>query len=93
MGFEGDSTVPDEDSLNVKEYKDSAVALVILWFHEGKEVKRQLSSQPKSDMVDHLMAALTDKQYIAGTERDIIGWGTVQGSMPHRLIGPLTDPN
>jgi len=75
--FEGDRTVANEDGLNVDDYGRDTIALTVQWFHQAKEVQAHLATQPKSDVVDHVVAALADDEYLAGTSEDSIAWGTV----------------
>ena len=78
--FQGDHTVPDEDTLNVESYGAESIAVTVTWFHQAKEVRRYLSSQPKSESVGHLIAALSDDQHLAGTAEDTIEWQTINRS-------------
>jgi hypothetical protein len=77
IGFQGERAVPDKAALDVRNYGQEAIAVVILWFYQAKEVKKYLSSQPRSDMVDHLVAALANGQHLAGTVEDTIEWTTI----------------
>jgi len=90
-GFRGDKTVPDKGSLDADDYGTHAIALTVLWFYQAKEVRIQLAAQPGSDVVDQMIAALGDDEYVAGRVEDRIAWGTVNsmGAVP----GPLAEAN
>lgn len=93
LGFNGDSTVQEEDCLDVKEYREDAILVIVIWFNQVKEVKGSLTSQPKSDMVDHLTVALIEGQHLKGTEEDTIQWQTIN-SDPHLSLSILAvDPD
>lgn len=91
LGFQGDHTVTDQDALNAEDYKDSAVEVTIYWFYQAKEARKELSSTPGSDALDHLHAALTVDQHLAGAVEDTIEWETIirsstRGSFHQLLI-------
>jgi len=83
-GFRGDKSVPDKRSLDADDYGIHAIALTVLWFYQAKEVWIQLAAQPASDVVDQMIAALGDDDYVVGTVEDNITWGTVNsmGTVP-----------
>ena len=79
LAFQGDVTVSDMTSLNAADYREDAICIVILWFHHAKEVRKYLSTKPRTDARDHLMAALHKDQHLAGISEDTISWTTVEG--------------
>jgi len=82
VGYEGDRTVPNNGSLNVDDYGQDAIALTVVWFHQAKEALMLLTAQPKSDVVDHVIAALADDEYLAGIAEDTIAWGAISSTAP-----------
>lgn len=92
IGFQGDSAVVDEDIINAEGYEEELICVVIRWFYQAKEVKRWMSSQPKSDARDHLLAALSDDQHLAGTEEQTISWQTVTRTRCSFTAGAWVDP-
>lgn len=67
----------DDGTLNMERYPTEAVNIVIHWFYQAKEVRPYLTSQPRSNVVDYLIAGLSEDQHLAGVEEDTIGWKTV----------------
>ena len=82
VGYEGDSTVPNNRSLNVDDYGEDAIAVTVVWFHQAKEALARLTAQPKSDVVDHMIAALAEDEHLAGIAEDTIAWGAISSTAP-----------
>lgn len=80
-GFQGDSSVPNADNLNVDDYPDDAVKVTIRWFWSAAEVTSKIEPLPKTDNADRLMAAMGADEYLAGMVEQDITCGTIEGNV------------